>query len=414
MSMPIQLHLSLSSQSDVVLDLCEGFLGKPQLSLRNEGTDEIVHCYPFHAELERNNDRDGKEDEFLNLGRGLRYGALMITDEGGRELPINYAVERGKGSYYELMSILPGLTEYTYGFKRISPKLLDLLGRHLIQGKSYRLGFSGEPMGILCEVGEEEDPETHEMEEAKIEPSWDPYAIPFTVVAGTRKPRFTMSVTAPSPICHTSGTPKFHVIMLITSLERRPVTVNLELDDFVEMWPQNPAYRWDKWGSYDIFRITRESDGRECLLNAKHPPEQTLLPESSFDPSKGLLEFTHGTTYTYHFHLGKEDLHHRGKAPYVQDDAYILRTKPQGFAAWDYGTAEALSQTHNKPSDWCKHGPIVFEPVCDVAVTIKAVMERECPMPFFRLPPELREEVYGYLRWAEYADRIRFTADLGW
>lgn len=413
MSKPIQIHLSLSSQSDVVLDLCEGFSGKPQLTLRNQGADEIIHCYPFHAELERNNDRDGREDEFLNLGRGLRYGALMITDEGGRKLSINCALERGKGSYYELMSILPGLTEFTYGFRRISPKLLDLLGRHLVPGRAYRLGFSGEPMGILCEIGEE-DPETHERDEAKIEPSWDPHAIPFTVVAGTRKPRFTMSATAPSSICHISGTPKFHLIMRVTSLERRPVTVNLQLDDFVEMWPQSPAYRWEKWGSYDMFRITRESDGRECLLNAKHPPEQAPLPEGSFDPSKGLLEFTHGTTHTYHFHLGTEDLHHRGKAPYVHGDHYILRTKPQGFAAWDYGSEKELLRTHGKPSDWCKHGPIVFEPVCDVAVTVRAVLEREAPMPLFRLPLEVREEVYAYLRFAEYADRIRFRADLGW
>ena len=414
MSEAIKIHLSLSSQSDVVLDLCEGFSGKPQLTLHNEGADEITHCHPFHAELERNNDRDGREDEILNLGRGLRYGALTITDGVGRKLSINYAGERDKGSYYELVSTLPGLTEFTDGFGRISPKLLDLLGRHLIPGRAYRLGFSGEPMEILCEVGEE-DPETHEREWAKIEPSWDPYAIPFTVVAGTQKPRFTMSVIAPSSICHTPGTPKFHLIMHVTSLERRPVTVNLQLDNFVEMWPQSPAYRWEKWGSYDMLRITCESDGRECLLNAKHPPEQALLPEGSFDPSKGLVEFTHGTTYTYHFHLGNEDLlHDRGKAPYVHDNTYILRMKPQGFAAWDYGSEKELLRTHQKPSDWCKHGAIVFEPVCDVAVTVKAILEREAPMPLFRLPPELREEVYGYLRFAEYADRIRFTADLGW
>lgn len=413
MSRPEKLHLSLSSQSDVVLDLCEGFLGKPQLTLRNEGADEITHCYPFHAELERNNDRDGREDEFLDLGRGLRYGALMITDDGGRKLSINYAKERGKGSYYELMSILPGLTGFTYGFRRISPKLLEFLGYHLIPGRSYRLGFSGQQMGILCEVGEE-DPETHEREEAKIEPSWDRKSIPFTVIAGTRKPRFTMSVAAPSQICHTFGSPEFHVVMLVTSLERRPVTVNIELDDFVELWPQSPAYRWQKWGSYDMFRITRESDGRECLLNAKHPPEKALLTPENFQPEKGLVEFNYGTTYTYHFYLGKEDLHHRGKAPYVHDDSYILRIKPQGYSSWDYGMEEELLQTHRKPNGWCKHGPIVFEPVCDVALTIAAILERENPMPLFRLPIELREVVYGYLRHAEYADRIRFTADLDW
>lgn len=413
MSRPEKLHLALSSQSDVVLDLREGFVGKPQLTLRNEGADKITHCFPFHAELERNNDRDGKEDESLDLGRGLRCGALTITDESGSKIPLNYFGESGKGSYYELMSVLPGFAESTYGFRRISPELLELLGRHLIPGRTYRVGFSGQPIGIMCDIGDE-DPETHERQEAEIEPSWDPREIPFTVVAGARKPRFTMSVTAPSSICHTSGIPAFHVVMLVTSFERRAVTVNVQLDAFADMWPQDPAHRWEKWGSYDMFRITRESDGWECLLNAKHPPEQTLRPAEDFRPANGLLEFNHGTTYTYHFHLGAEDLNQRLRPSYIHNEPYILRTYPQGFAAWDYGTEAELSRTHRTPSDWCRHGPILFEPVCDVALTIEAIMEeRENPMPFFRLPLELREVVYGYVRFARYANRIRFTADLG-
>ena len=141
----------------------------------------------FHAELGQNHGRDRKEDELLVLDRGLRYGALMITDEDGRKISLKYAGEKGKGSYYELMSILPGLTESTCGFKRMSPKRSELLGRHLVPGRWYRIGFSEQPTGTLCEV-EEKDAEAHERQEAKIKPSWDPRDNPFTVVDGARKP----------------------------------------------------------------------------------------------------------------------------------------------------------------------------------------------------------------------------------
>lgn len=112
-----------------------------------------------------------------------------------------------------------------------APSLLELLGRHLIRGRSYRLGWSGQPSRISCEVGEE-DPER---EEVQIEQLWDPRAVSFTVVAGIRKPRLTMSVTVPSSICQNPGTPAFHVVMLVASLERRLVTVNVQRDDFVEL-----------------------------------------------------------------------------------------------------------------------------------------------------------------------------------
>ena len=421
MSEPIvvQLHLTLSSESDVILDLREGFSGKPQVTFSNEGADTIRHSCLFHAELERNNDRDDAYNEILDLDEALRDGDMIITDERGYEILMEQVnPDEMSSSGYGLVSEQPGHSDWTYGFKRISPTLLDQLGRHLVPGGSYHIAFAGRPRAIECEVGEE-SPETPESVEALLEPSWDPQTIPFTVVAGTRKPRFTMSVTARSSVCHVSaGKPAFHIAMVVTSLERRPVTVNTQLHDFVDMWPENPAWRWETWGSHDVFSLRRDHDGLECVLDAQHPPERALRPASDFRPENGLLEFHHGTTHTYHFHLGQQNLcpndeapfiHH---APYAHDELYVLRTRLQGFSAWDYGTKAELSQTHRKPSDWCKHaGPILFEPVCDAALTVRAIMERETPMPFSRLPPEIREVVYTYLRYGSNAGKIWFTAD---
>ena len=69
MSKSGKFHLSLSSQSKVVLYLCEGFFGKPLFTLRNEGIDRIQLSFPFNIELERNNNRRGKEHEFSTLAK---------------------------------------------------------------------------------------------------------------------------------------------------------------------------------------------------------------------------------------------------------------------------------------------------------------------------------------------------------
>ena len=88
------------------------------------------------------------------------------------------------------------------------------------------------------------------------------------------------------------------------------------------------------------------------------------------------------------------------------------QNRPQGFAAWDYGIRKELSKRHGTPSDWLKHGPIMFEPVSATALTIENIFERECPRPFHRLPPEMRQMVYTCLKYAEHGARVLFKAEL--
>ena len=71
MSMSENFHLSLSSQSNFVLNPCEGFFEKPRLILRNEGINRIQLSFPFNIGLGRNNNRRDQEHEFFGLGQGL-------------------------------------------------------------------------------------------------------------------------------------------------------------------------------------------------------------------------------------------------------------------------------------------------------------------------------------------------------
>ena len=90
-----------------------------------------------------------------------------------------------------------------------------------------------------------------------------------------------------------------------------------------------------------------------------------------------------------------------------------MASPTMGYATWDYGYAHEFRGKMSSQGDWNKHGPIILEPVSAVALTIKAIFERERPEPFFSLPLELRDQVYEYVRWSERAHEVRFTAKKG-
>ena len=62
------------------------------------------------------------------------------------------------------------------------------------------------------------------------------------------------------------------------------------------------------------------------------------------------------------------------------------------------------------PAMWPDHGPIHFEIVSEVASILRCIFEREQPKPFGKLPPELREEIFEYLRFKERARYTDFVA----
>ena len=62
------------------------------------------------------------------------------------------------------------------------------------------------------------------------------------------------------------------------------------------------------------------------------------------------------------------------------------------------------------PAMWPDNGPIHFEIVSEVASTLRCIFERKPPEPFSKLPLELREEVYEYLRFKERARYTDFLA----
>lgn len=169
--------------------------------------------------------------------------------------------------------------------------------------------------------------------------------------------------------------------------------------------------------SLDVFYVFDEETGNCGTLESNTGISKKASIEGVAMP---LLQFNKGTSHTRNVHFPGDQLSsHECRCPFECDFAGITAGKTfkmvsrAGYVAWDYGYAHKLQETHSNWEDWNKHGPIKFEPVSAVALTIKAIFEREKPKPFFSLPLELRDQVYEYLRWSEHADEVRFTAKEG-
>ncbi len=182
--------------------------------------------------------------------------------------------------------------------------------------------------------------------------------------------------------------------LTITLLEHNTVTVNTRLDDYLELWLQDPDYRWQHGDPQEVSSILNKTAKGSWSQDGPPMARRQARSVPNFHPARGLVEFKHRTNYTYNFYFGRADL------DLDPNHDYSVITRRQGCAAWDYGSKAELPNLHRSPSDRCKHSPTVFETVSAVASTIKDIFERERPMPFFMLPLELRDEVYEHLKYA--------------
>ncbi len=214
MSKPKKLSVSLSSSSEVVLDLWKGFSGEPALILSNEEVDQVAYCFPFSVRPkieEYNNEVDGG---CLDLGRALQLGALKITESptpfsgsSRRKVFLHWAGYRDFEPLYECTRYIAGDDDLYVDFEQGSRELLEIFRGHLISGRQYQIVFSGRTLELWCDFGD-----TYSIWGAhRLEPSWDLHGLSFSVVAGTPVPKFTMSVSASPLGCSDCGYGQLHI-----------------------------------------------------------------------------------------------------------------------------------------------------------------------------------------------------------
>ena len=278
MSKPERLTASISSETDGVLDLQEGFLKAIKLRIHNRESEPIRFSCQFFKEAESGNEDALKGTVIFDLARALRLGMLEITEEDRSTIPFDYTGDLELAPLVKDAWDIEANDGKAFQFGRVNTKVLQLFRRHLNPGKTYHLRLCGQTLQIFCMYDEEyidailsgcEDPWGLSTEN-RVRPACDPQLVTFTVVAGTRKPNFTISIKAFSPFC--SGLrPKMKISMCNTSLERRPAKVKLDLHGFANVRPQDSLFRWRRWGSHDLFSLLNESQKEAGLLNMKSP-----------------------------------------------------------------------------------------------------------------------------------------------
>lgn len=401
-----------SGPENTVLDLFRGFSTPIHLEIGcNEGKN-VNYYFPVFVEPTA-----APWSDNIDLGRALQMGLLEIADDNDRAVSVEPVDQELEILGADLQKAEPTYHEI-HPLWKVNARLLSRLRQCLLPGKQYKLRFCGPHFTIWSKFENRKSTDHASLipskwpEDERNQMICDPEPLPFTVVRGVRVPRFTASFSTSSSKCYLDNPRPFFVTLKVTSLEDRPVTVFLQSYDFAagaypDEWYPRTSFLDDvidildeevgKWGVfyYNVGRFDEESSKRVALP---------------------LLQFNKGTSYTRIVGFSLEELSkHECKWPHdfgglTPGKTYKIASGTMGYVTWDYGRAHELREKYPNQGDWDKHGPIIFEPVSAVALTIKAIFEREKPKPFFSLPLELRDQVYEYMRWSERANEVRFTA----
>lgn len=396
---------------DIVLDLFRGFSTRIRMVIWTMEEEKVNYYFPVFVKVESN-------FLMIDLGRALRMGLLEIADDNDRAVSVKPADKELETTCADPLYAEPKIYEIQ-PLKNVDAKLLSCLRRCLIPGKRYKLRFCGPRFTIWSRFGNRDSTDHASLtasewpEDDRVQMICDSEPLIFTVVGGVRVPRFTVSFSISSSKCYLDEPRNFFATLKVTSLEDQPVTVALQFDEFGA-----GAYlgEWYPQTYVDVFDFLDERAGK---WGALYDNVRRFDEESMKRVAMPLLQFNKGTSYTYNVHFSKKEL--SGRQCHWNHDLYGLTpgktykmaSRTMGCATWDYGHAHELRKKTSNKGGWNKHGPIVLEPVSAVALTIKAVFEREKPKPFFSLPLELRDQVYEYVRWSERADEVRFTAKKG-
>lgn len=275
-----------------------------------------------------------------------------------------------------------------------------------------------------------------------------PTSLRFHVSPGTPIPRFEMSVSATSPYCKLSGDNGFALIQVIKSLAEKPIKVAL-----VDSTGKKNLFRWTcvEW-SYNGFphmltltirdrahwlRTTQYPtwENHETFFTPSHlkiiageyrrnlkiagyrcEPNSAAATSSSMAHSRSSLGshtsplqvlqvvLCPGDQLVQQYAVGQEFLD--SLIPQVN---YGLHWKRHCCRYWTYITDDEITKSPELSlEEFSDHGPIWFDAVSEVALTLESIFENARPQPFFKLPYELGKEIYNYLRYKETANSLRF------
>ncbi|KAI4133676.1 MAG: hypothetical protein LQ338_000005 [Usnochroma carphineum] len=211
---------------------------------------------------------------------------------------------------------------------------------------------------------------------------YDDKRIPFSVLDAAPVPRFTASLSTSSKICHSGSFSEFMLGMTVTSSSHTPVKVALP----------------------DLDRLWRALRCREWHTDQAHNSKYDLENGTSIDSSEEVI-FPYGGSLTLKRSLDTilTSPPSRNRQIRFWLDGLLL-----DLDEWNYADPQGNIDADDR-AQWPSKGNIEFEPVYHEWGKVESMFESAKPMPFFKLPREVRDMVYDFVKFAEGADEVQFT-----
>ena len=376
---PTRLSATLESYDSLVLDLKRGISSYIGMSIRNEETKPVTLSFPGLQE-------DKNVYASYDLIEGLHKGAFLLQREGSGE---SFTFDNLKQAH--TMTTEPAQIVINAG-DRFHCKVLAYDSQRLNNiglqaGENYLLQFAHTSQRIKCKFSgrREETPEPFSASGEQndwVDISCNGGPIKLCVVQDVPIPRFQLSFQLTSSICDLSGSPPFALKLSMKSLEARPVTINMGF------LPWNGFQGFD-----DLIKLIDTATGNEVEL----PYMSACFDGNPIGTSDDFVEFNEGTEYNREWKFDKGP---DWELAYLEPNkTYVAELEKVQFALWQYGAKDEVLGIMN--FGFQKGGPIQPE-IVEVAPTfanvIENIFERQRAEPFFRLPRELRDQIYGNLK----------------
>ncbi|KAL9586032.1 MAG: hypothetical protein Q9212_001177 [Teloschistes hypoglaucus] len=396
MSTEPRIELGLTTEPNLVYDLWKGFLNDVYLDLRLIGHRSEVELH-WMAEYAA----PGIRYQTISPAWALTTGLLAIKDENGTPIKINNnALVDITPSQNPTIHFLRGLRINQYKLDRFPRRLLKILQSSLRPGQSYTLGFSKDTFPIQAAVvGQDVRRLQLAGDDRWVNTLCENCIIRFQVVPGICIPRFSVAVSTFWDHDPSIDTEALTIELRITLLDRRAIKVRMP----------DPKHNltYDGFGSWVLMYDTDRKSTPLPWYSHYHWSERPTWKQGDgelFNISAGVMVFDKGKSYKVQFQIPGS----RFKSFTGGHSAIRIIPHLSGFECWK-PFDEASEDPATVPAQWPSLGYIEFEPVVADWDEIEQMLERERPMPLFRLPMELRKEIYDSVKFGESAETVLFT-----
>ena len=467
MSGPQDQRVGLEAETEgspLYLDLWKGFSAPIKFTLVTvdedaERNDQNWYRFPHFV-------ADGDDDARVHFARALSHGLLVIKDANERLIQFDHTADNDTWSRDGDLVLYHDLYNDEQREKYLFPEtasLLRLFRKNLIPGLQYSLELATANLTVFWGNDGWHRDKSISAEQISnglpLQFPCDQSPISFRVIQGVEVPCFTVSLSSTSSTCSTAGGDGFEICLSITSQARVPIMLGLvdgkwyRDTDLAAGWSCNGFWSlwrlflkesiidgyfedrdFDIWGWHGGRYLTgglpsvhltpgsyrRHIEAQSntdtpipCLSPSPPPPNQEINHPGrsrammATKPSEAVI-LCPGDRITQIYSIPQThlDLLH----PHA---IYQLKLKNMFCKFWKAVSDTEVQQSSIRvpsPPIWPENGPIHFEIVSEVASILRCIFEREKPRFLFRLPLELREEVYGYLRFKERARYTDFVA----